>query len=317
MKFRKPKFWDLNKPSIFSYILFPLTLIIRISNLIHDSSSLYKSKKIKTICVGNIYIGGTGKTPTTIELFNITKKLGFNVVTAKKFYSSQIDEQLLLSKKSSTIIDISRKRIVETAIINKKELVIFDDGLQDKKVDYNLKFVCFNADEWIGNGKLIPSGPLREKLSSLVKFDAAFIKGHNSLKFKKIFKIIKKINSKIKIYSTNYKISNLKKFDLKKKYLLFCGVGSPDNLKKFLKKQGFQIISEIFYPDHYSYKISDIRNIISKAKKLKLKIITTHKDYIKISKQFKNKINFIDIKLKIKNEKQLKLFLKKKLNEKN
>ena len=95
----------------FSYILFPFTLVIRINNFFLDNLSLSKNKNIKTICIGNIYLGGTGKTPTTIKLYNIIKKLGFNVVTAKKFYKNEEDEQIILKEKTNLITEKTRNLI--------------------------------------------------------------------------------------------------------------------------------------------------------------------------------------------------------------
>ena len=97
MRLKKPKFWDLKKPNFISYLLAPLTLPIIISNFIRNFTPKQKSKDLKTICVGNIYLGGTGKTPTTIKLFEILKKLNSNISTGKKFYKSHIDEITILA----------------------------------------------------------------------------------------------------------------------------------------------------------------------------------------------------------------------------
>ena len=316
MNFKKPKFWDLSKPNFISYILFPLTLIIRINNFFLDNLSLSKNKNIKTICIGNIYLGGTGKTPTTIKLYNIIKRLGFNVVTAKKFYKNEEDEQIILKEKTNLISEKTRNKIINSAIKKNFDLIVFDDGLQDKKVNYDIKFVCFNSDEWIGNGQLIPSGPLREKLNSLKKYDGVFIKGNDLIISKTISKIIKKINPEIKIYFTNYNVMNLDNFDLTKKYLLFSGIGSPKNFKNLLIKENFQIDFEMVFPDHYKYKISDIINILNNAKNLNTRIITTKKDYVKIPEEFKHKIDYLEVDLNINKEEDLINFLKQKLNEK-
>ena len=83
MRFKKPKFWDLKKPNIFSYLLFPFTLIVYLNNFFLKFKPRKKNKKIKSICIGNIYLGGTGKTPTTIAIYELLKKLNFKVSTAK------------------------------------------------------------------------------------------------------------------------------------------------------------------------------------------------------------------------------------------
>ena len=89
MFFKKPKFWDEKKVNLISFFLLPFTIVIYFSNIVKN---FYREKKfnIKTICVGNIYLGGTGKTPLSIEIFNILKKLKFNVVFIKKFHSNSL-----------------------------------------------------------------------------------------------------------------------------------------------------------------------------------------------------------------------------------
>ena len=94
MNLKKPVFWDNPKQSIISNLLIPFTLPIILRNFFTKFIKKEKSTKIKTICVGNIYIGGTGKTPLTIKLYEILNKLGFKVATAKKYYSNKFDEQL-------------------------------------------------------------------------------------------------------------------------------------------------------------------------------------------------------------------------------
>jgi len=316
MNFKKPKFWDLDKPNFVAYILLPFTIFIRISNFFLNKLSLQKNKNIKTICIGNIYLGGTGKTPTTIKLYNEIKKLGINVTTAKKFYKNEKDEHLLLKEKTNFISGKTRKKIIQSAIKEKFDLVIFDDGLQDKNINYDIKLVCFNSDKWIGNGYLIPSGPLREKLSSLKKYHGVFIKGHDLIKSRKISEIVNQINPAIKTYFTNYKVTNLKNFDLEQKYLLFCGIGIPANFKNLLIKENFKIVSEMIFSDHYNYKITDFENILSNAKNLNAKIVTTKKDYVKIPDKYKNQINYLEVDLNINDKEDFINTIKKRLNEK-
>mgnify|MGYP003685635239 FL=1 len=99
----------------------------------------------------------------------ILKELNFKTATIKKFYTDQVDEQKLLANKSKLYCNRNRFEALKNAIKDNVDVAIFDDGLQDRYLKYDISFVCFNDNNWIGNGRLIPSGPLREKLKSISK----------------------------------------------------------------------------------------------------------------------------------------------------
>ena len=315
MKLKKPKFWDSKKPKLMSYLLLPLTIPVRINNLLIKYRSVEKTDKIKLICVGNIYLGGTGKTPSAIKMFNICKKLNLNTSTGKKFHSNQLDEEKILKNKTNLICEKTRKKVVEKAIKNNFDVVIFDDGLQDGDINYDLKIVCFDSENWIGNGFLIPSGPLREKIDSLKKYDIVFLKGE-CLNKEHIVKLIKYQNPEIKVFQTYFEAINLNKLNLKNNYLIFSGIGNPNNFRNTLIRNNFNIVDEIIFPDHYKYNRKDIDYIKSKAKKLNAKIITTEKDYVKLSEKDTDNIDFLEIDLNIKNELDLINFINPIINEK-
>lgn len=310
MNFKKPFFWDLPKQNIISYLLLPFSITLIIRNFIFNFIKKKKSSEIKTICVGNIYIGGTGKTPLTIKIFEILNNLNKKVATVKKDYLNQRDEQLLLKKKTSLIISKCRSSAIQKGIKDNYEFLVFDDGLQDAKIDYDLKFVCFNSKNWIGNGQYIPAGPMREKISSLKRFDAVILNG-KSKNFEDIEKQIKKVNPLIQIFKSVYKISDISKYDLNSKYLMFSGIGNPSNFKNTLLENNFKIAKEIIFPDHHNYSFGDLKKIRDIAKNENFKIITTEKDYMKIIDEFKNDINYLEIDLSIQDEDRLINLLKK------
>jgi len=313
MNFYKPLFWDLKKPNIYSYLLLPFTLILMINNFIVKKTKKKKYEKIFSICIGNIYLGGTGKTPTTIKLYDEIKKINKHVVVGKKNHLMHTDEIKLLDSKTELIIDNDRSKIIDKAIKKNKKIIIFDDGLQDRKIDYNLKFACFDTSDWIGNGMLMPSGPLRESLNEIKKFDAIFLKNIGK-KSQNIIQEIKKIKSSMKIYNLNYAIKNLKKYDLKKEYIAFSGIGNPNSFEKILKLNCFKINENISFPDHYQYNFEDINKIIFKAKNKSLKIITTEKDYVKIPNKYKKIIDCLEVDLIIEKQNNLINFIKSSLN---
>ena len=312
MRMSKPKFWDFKKPNYISYLLLPFTLPIKLNNYFLSLKKSKKYKNIKTICLGNIYVGGTAKTPLTIKLSQILQKLNFKTATIKKFYKNQIDEQKLLSKKSNLYCKKNRVDALNEALKDNIDIAIFDDGLQDAFLNYDLSFVCFNNINWIGNGSLIPSGPLREKLTSIFKYDAIFLNG-NEEDNSDIKDSIRKINKNIKIFETYYHPINVHKFDLEDNYLIFSGIGCPHSFKKTLLKNKFKIIKEIEFPDHYQYTKKDLEKIRSIAINLNAKIITTEKDYVKIPQTNLDKIYFLEIDLIIKKQEELVSFIKSKI----
>ena len=310
MKLKKPKFWDYKEPNFLSYLLLPLTLPIIINNFFLNLKKNKKDQVIpKKICVGNIYVGGTAKTPLTIKIYQILVKLNIKAGTIKKFYKNQIDEQKILSLNTKLYSSNKRKKALSKAKKDNMEVVVFDDGLQDHSINYDLKFVCFNNIKLIGNGFLIPAGPLREKIESVSKFDAAFINGNedNNLNLKLL---IKKYNKDINIFESYYKPTNIDQFNINEKYLIFSGIGIPENFKRTLIKYQFNIVEEIIFPDHYNYSQNDIDMIKLKAKNLNANILTTEKDYVKIDSNKNNDIKFLQIELNIKDEDKLINYLR-------
>ena len=307
MQIRKPLFW--NEKNIISFLLYPLTLITFIINFVKKFSNK-KKYNLKTICVGNIYIGGTGKTPLTIEINKILKKK-FKTIFIKKKYFNQLDEQNILKSNGKLICYNDRNLCLEVAKSKKYNLAILDDGLQDKSISYDISIVCFNSSSGIGNGFLLPAGPLRENISILNSYDAIFLNGEN--KNKKLYSNLKKICPKTKVYNANYYPLNIKKFNLKKNFLVFCGIGNPDEFLKTLKKYKFKIKEKFIFPDHFNFSNEQINKIKQVAKIKKLDIITTEKDYLRLNKKNRKDIKFLKVILKIQDVQNFSKFLKDRL----
>lgn len=309
MKFKKPKFWDYKRPNLLSYLLLPLTLPILIKNTFFKKE-IQKGSKLKKICVGNIYVGGTGKTPLAILISKIFEEQNIKTTIIKKYYSDQVDEQKLINKYSNIICKKNRLDALKEAEDKNFDCAIFDDGLQDKNINYDISIVCFSNSQWIGNGFLIPAGPLRENIASIKKYDAIVLNGKPSLN-SKIIDEVKKINNKISIFESYYEPSNLDEFDRNLNYVAFSGIGNPDNFNELLKEYKFKLIKKFDYPDHYNFKDNDIEKIIKIASEINAQIITTEKDFLRISEKFQKKIKFLKLKLIINKDEIFKNFLRK------
>ena len=300
MNFFKPKFWDKTKISFFSVLLFPIALTLKLLSLVKRYFTRSNQCSIPIICVGNIYLGGTGKTPLCIEIFSILKNLNMNPAFIRKKYDSFQDEANLEKQVGPIYQNIKRMEAIKEAIQNKVNIAILDDGFQDFSINKNLSIICFNEKQWIGNGMLIPSGPLRENLSALKRADCVFINGKKNIDTEN--EIYSK-NKEIKIFYTKHKSKNISEFK-NKKVIAFAGIGNPINFFNLLKENNIDVIEEKEFPDHYNYSEKELKNLISRAKEKNAILLTTEKDYFRINKNYKKNINLLKIVVEIQNKDQ-------------
>ncbi len=313
MMLNKPKFWD-KKKGLLAYIFLPLALIILIINLL--KKKLIKTKKfnIPVICIGNIYIGGTGKTPTSIFVGNELKKLGRNPVILRKYYRDHKDEHILIKRNYNNFI-LAKDRVIGIKESQKKNFdsVILDDGFQDFTINKDLNILCFNQNQVIGNGMTIPSGPLRESLSSLQRAQIILINGEKNIEFED--KILK-INKNLDIFYSDYYPINLNQFK-NKKLLAIAGIGNPENFFRLIEKNNLKIHKKLIFPDHYLFSKIEIENIMNEAESKGCQIIMTEKDYFKIEHfNFKN-INYLKVLLKIEDREKFLNRINKIYDKKN
>lgn len=301
MKILKPKFWS-EKISLFSIILFPFSAILIFYILLKKKFLKVKRFEIPIICVGNIYLGGTGKTPTSILLATELSKLGKNPVILRKYYKNHNDEYSLIKKRFKNLI-LSKNRTdgIREAEISNFDSIILDDGLQDYGIKKNLNIVCFNSSQLIGNGMVLPAGPLRENLAALKNTQIVIINGAKNEKFEK--KILG-INDKLDIFYSYYKPLNIKQFT-NKKILAIAGIGNPENYFKLLNEYHLDIQKKLVFPDHYEFSKQEIYNILKQAEEENLKILMTEKDYYKVNQYNFDNINYLQVSLEIHNQKKL------------
>ena len=304
MSLKKPKFWDYKRPNIYSYILWPLTILIQIINFIRTKFKKQKKFNIRSVCVGNIYIGGTGKTSLSIKINEILSKKKIKSCFIKKSYISQIDEQKLLVSRGKLFTAKKRSEALIKAEKDNYQIAIFDDGLQDYSIKYDVSLVCFNNLNWIGNGMTIPSGPLRESLNNLKNYNHVFLNG-NSENLSNVTSTILNVNPTINIHKGKYIPLNLKDFNLNDNYLAFSGIGNHETFISMIKDNGMNVVKDIKFSDHYNFKIKDINKILDLSKQLNCKIITTEKDYLRLENDNIDQIRFIKTELHIVDEDKL------------
>ncbi len=296
MRITKPKFWD-KKIGFQSILLFPISLIFIILSVLKKKISIPQKFKISVICIGNIYVGGTGKTPTSLIIARELERKGIKTVILRKYYKNHFDEYNLIKNHFENLI-LKKNRAIALREAEKSgfEIAILDDGFQDYTIKKNLNIICFNQSQLIGNGLILPSGPLRESLSALKRANIVIINGSKDERFEE--KILK-INKKLQIYYSSYKPVNIDEFR-NKKLIAIAGIGNPENFFNLIERNNCKIERKLIFPDHHNFSKNEIENIIDEALKNDCHIVMTEKDYFKIKHFNLKNINYLKILIEIK-----------------
>ena len=306
MNFKKPEFWDYSELSFWSIILYPFSLLFLFASLVIKLLKIQKKFPIPIICVGNIYLGGTGKTPLASEIFKIIKSFGKNPGFVKKGYDYLYDEIQMLEKIGKTYLNKNRKEAISSLISLKHDVAILDDGFQDFSIKKDFSIICFNSKQLIGNGFLIPSGPLRESFKSIKRADCIFVNGDKNTRFENK---INEINKNAKIFYSKYKIKNVENFK-NKEVIAFAGIGNPSNFFDLLIENNINVKRTYSFPDHHNFSQKDFDKIIGDNH---IKIVTTEKDYCRMNDKQKLSCDFIEVELEIENKNEFISLIKNKI----
>ncbi len=302
--------WYKKGFSFYSLLFLPLTAIYymcwKINAFFYDKFNIARSLDCPVISVGNITLGGTGKTPFILYLLELYKEK--RVVVLTRGYKGKIegvvedkdgfsDEARLIKKRFPEVVVIAGKNRYSNYLKYRDnhqtpDLVILDDGFQHRKIKRNLDIVMFDGKLLLGNGLLFPAGPLREPLQTVNNFaNLVIIKdGDEDVKL-----LLKRLFPKKPVFnfvSDSYKLITLAGNEIilenlmNSKTVAFCGIGNPDSFKNSLKKIKITPETFISFGDHIDYNSLVVNKILSVAADY---YITTEKDAVKLTTLWKDK----------------------------
>jgi len=299
---KTPSFWYRDTGTSAPFMekaLVPVSSLYNFFFALHQKT--HKAEKVFTpiICIGNIVAGGTGKTPTSIALMNtllshnIAKKpfflirgyggaeTGPTLVDLKTHTAWDVgDEALILAKHGPTIVGGDRVQSAHLAAQHGADMLLMDDGLQHARIYKDLKLVVINGEMGFGNKKLIPAGPLRQKLSEGLALADGFILIGEDLR-----NIVADLPASKPLIKASLKPTGDFKADKTQTYIAFAGLGYPDKFFNFLKDTLKLNVPEcISFSDHHPYDEDDLMALNEKAQALSARLITTEKDYLRLPK---------------------------------
>ena len=310
---KAPKFWYLKKDSLLSNSLYPFSLIFRLGTKIRNLLSREKKTILPIICIGNIVVGGAGKTPVAIKLGRLLEKNGYKPHFVSKGYGgleknnrlvkdwhspkSVGDEPLLLSEIAPTWIGLNRNKSFQLAKEKGADCIVMDDGFQNPTIKKDFSIIVINGEQEFGNQRVIPSGPLRESINrGLTRTNLIIVIGKISREIKE------KIPSHIPIIYSSFAINNENKTFKGQKISAFAGIAYPEKFFNSLRDQGAKLVKEVIYPDHHIYGENDLLNLAEIANKTQSILVTTKKDFVRIPKSYRSLVNTLEGKIEFEDE---------------
>lgn len=294
IKLTYPSFWS--KKNIVSWLLIAFSWIYQLLGSLRKL--LVKPVKLPcfVICIGNISVGGTGKTQLVAWLAKNLRKKNCNFLIVTKGYNSNLrgaklvepldlpsdvgDESKMLSEYGQVLAAKSIKYALPIINDLKPDVVIFDDGMQNPGFFKDLTIVVLDTIRNIGNGRIFPAGPLRESVQSAINRSDIVIMIGNELCPN--FSLLQTITSSNKPFFKS-KIQLVGNIDTSKNYYAFTAIGDPDRFFRLLNENGINVLATKAFPDHHNYSIEEITALVKEADKQTLFLLTTKKDYVKIS----------------------------------
>ncbi len=298
---KAPAFWT--EGGVLAATLAPLGHLYALGGRLRRATAAAWQAPVPVICVGNLTVGGTGKTPTAIAVARRLLILGRKPVLVSRGYRGRLagpvrvdptqhaasetgDEPLLLAEAAPTIVAKDRLAGVRAAIELGAEVIVLDDGFQDPRLAHDLALVVVDGGAGFGNGRVLPAGPLREPVADgLARADAVILIGDGIVATARPVLRARLVPTEASL-----------RF-LGRKVLAFAGIGRPQKFFDTLAEIGAEVAATRAFPDHHSYDEDDAAHLIEAAAGLGAEPVTTRKDWVRLPASARPFVAVLDVDL--------------------
>lgn len=266
----------------------------------------YRSR-LPVICVGNFTAGGTGKTPLSLLIARELKAMGEKPAFLTRGYGGRIrvphwvdpssdspgdvgDEPLLLVREAPTMVARDRRdgaRTIEGSPVP-ASVIVMDDGLQNPSLAKDVTLALVDGDRGIGNGRLIPAGPLRAPLDLQLRLsDAIIVTGRRTTSAEgedRTGALLERLRKDFPgpvlaaMAEPAADAGWLKSTDV----VAYAGIGNPDRFFDLLQRLGAKVAARIVFADHHPYAEGDAKRLLELAEASKAVLVTTEKDWVRL-----------------------------------
>ncbi len=253
---------------------------------------------IPVLCVGNYHVGGAGKTPTVLALAGLMRDLGETPVVLSRGYGGKLrgpvrvdplrhaagdvgDEPLMMAAALPVVVSRERADGVPLARAQGASVILMDDGFQNPSVAKDVSLVVIDSDRGLGNGRVLPAGPLRAPLRpQLARTDALVVVGQGAA----AEAVAADITARGKpVLRARLKPDDASVASLRgKRVLAFAGIGDPARFFATLRASRIELVRQRAFADHYSFSQGEIEALIAEAKRDGLTLVTTEKDFARL-----------------------------------
>lgn len=312
---RPPAFWTRSRtsPGILPRLLSPLSLLWKIATERRLRKGAWNKMPVPVICVGNLTVGGTGKTPVVCAVVSKLQDAGIDAHIVSRGYGGREtgplhvnlarhdaanvgDEPMLLAAFAPTWVAEDRTKGIMAAVKAGAKMIIMDDGFQNPSVTKDLSIVVVDAYAGFGNGRIMPSGPLRETLATgLARADLLLTIGSPKAQ-ERLGKEWPETQDHKRQYAQLQPLETGMDWQ-GQRVLAFAGIGRPEKFFATLKHTGADIVAKRSFPDHAEYSKTVLQRLEAEAKAAGAQLVTTEKDAVRLPAAFRAQVLVLPVRI--------------------
>ena len=311
-----PFWWKKGDPR--AWLLSPASLIYGYFASRRMKNAKRAEVDVPVICVGNFTVGGAGKTPTVITLARAVKARGLKPGVLSRGYGGSIDrttvvdpdhhrakdvgdEPLLIAREALTVISRKRLEGARLLIAEGADLIIMDDGFQSAALKFDYALMVVDSVRGIGNGFLVPAGPVRAPTTLQLAYASALLKLGNGNGADPFIRIAARSGKPV--YEGSVAPVGDASAIAGKRVLAFAGIADPKKFYRTVQGLGAEIVTKRSFGDHQHLSDDEIDDILATAERKELTIVTTAKDAVRLrghhgrAEELAAKITVIDVEM--------------------
>lgn len=305
-----PEFWHDDTGRLAPRLLAPLSAVFAAGARLRARATTPWRAPVPVICVGNLTVGGAGKTPTVLALADRLQAMGLRVGCLSRGYGGTLrgpvqvdpqqhtaraigDEPLLLAEAAPTWVARDRKDGARDAVADGVDVLILDDGLQNRALVYDAALVVIDAGYGFGNGRLLPAGPLRETVDDGLKRAAAVVLIGDDRQG-----LAARLSARVPVLRAQLLPDDAALRLAGRKVVAFAGIGRPAKFFDTLEQLGAQVVDRIAFADHHRYTVDEVMRVIEAAQHAGATPVTTAKDFVRLPEDSRRMVTPVRVRLR-------------------